>query len=73
MLVYYEISVGKQELLKELEALWKLSSCCDAVIKNSLKAWLGSVEVGLTLYLTQLKAVLSCMDGFFVLSPSFLF
>lgn len=51
--------------MKELEGLRKLSSCYDAVVKNSLKAWIGNVEVVLTLYLAQLRAVLSWMDGGF--------
>lgn len=66
--------MGKQELfLKELEVLRKLSSCCGAVLKNSLKAWVGKKEVVQTLYLTHRRAVSSYIDGLFVFNPSFLF
>lgn len=51
--VDHEVSVGRQELLlKELVVLRKLSSCYDAVVKNSLKAWIGNVEVVLTVRYT---------------------
>lgn len=71
MLVGYAISVGRQELLlKELDVLRKLSPCYNAVVKKSLKAWIDNVEVVLTLYLTWLRAVLSCMDGFFCLKST---